>query len=395
MTFFKATVGALAGMFLFVAPALAGPTWEFGDENQGKLKLEYRGQFQLVYRDTGAGPDQTGSATEFVLRRDRIALMGAWGEHFSLYFQTEFFDNLAISPTGVNNGTAPVFTVLDAALRFKVVDEFQVWVGKFKYSFTRENLEDCFAPLNLDRSNFIIAPYVSTRDVGAAVWGNLLDGILQYRVDAMTGANDAAVSPKTVLRYSGRAHVSLLEPESYYGYKGTYLGKKKVLTVGGAYQYEAGVAFSDTANSTGTVNYQAWTVDAYFEYPVPDVGTFTASVAYVDYDLGNAYLGASPSLGTSGIDGQKNGGYAKVGYLLPMVPLQIFGRAEQWSFAELKGFYDQRLNWYAGGVNYYFRGQDLKLTAQYSYADFDKVGLVDGVLTSDLNTFVVQLQLIF
>lgn len=391
MTLFKAAVAALTGLILTAGPALAGPTIEFGPEDQGRLQLDYKGQFQLRYRDTGAGPDATGSATEFGFRRNRIDLVGAWGEHLGIYVQTEFLEDNNISATSVSDGEAGSFQLLDAAMRFSLNDQLNVWAGKFKYGFTRENLEACEAPLTLDRSMLIRAPYVTTRDLGVSVWGNLLDGLVQYRLDAMNGRNDAVSSPESQLRYTARAHVSLLEPESAYGYKGTYLGEKKVLTVGAAYQYEGAVAFSDTTAKTGSVDYTAYTVDAFLEYPVAGIGTFTASGAYVMYDLGKAYKGAAPDAGTIGLNGEKNGWYAKAAYMLPGVPLQVFGRAEQWTFAQLDGVFDQKADWYGGGLNYYIRGQDLKLTAEYSAMTFDQ----PTASTQDVNTFVVQLQLVF
>ena len=120
-----------------------------------------------------------------------------------------------------------------------------------------------------------------------------------------------------------------------YGYKGTYLGKKQVLTFGGAYQYEPDVAYGDTVTGTGDSDYRGWTVDGFFEYPLAGAGTFTASAAYEDVDVDDAYLGASPAPASIGLNGQKNGWYAKAGYLLPGVPLQFFGRYEKWRFASL------------------------------------------------------------
>ncbi|MDW7643845.1 MAG: selenite/tellurite reduction operon porin ExtI [Desulfuromonadales bacterium] len=386
-------VGALAGMLLATS-ALAGPTWQFGPEDKGLLKFEYKGQFQLSHRDTGAGEDNDEAATEFNFRRNRLAFMGAYGSNFGLYVQTEFNEDNNIGTLAVTDGENSDFQILDAVMRFKLNEQVNVWVGKFKYSLTRENLEACEMPLTLDRSNFIRAPYVSTRDKGVALWGNLADGMFQYRLDAMNGRNDNDSTPKSNLRYSARGHVSLLDKETGYGYKGTYLGEKRVLTLGAAYQFESDVEYE--APGSGSVDYSAWTVDGFFEYPIEEVGTFTLSAAYVDYDLDDAYQ-ANTAAGLTGINGQKNGGYTKAGYMLPNTPLQFFGRYEQWSFASLNNIYDQEITAYAGGVNYYFRGQSLKLTVEYSVVDFDKEGTfgVNDLKTEDINTLTAQLQLIF
>ena len=371
---------------LVASSAFAGPTWTFGDDDQGLLKLEYKGQFQFVNRDTGAGSDGDDSATEFNFRRNRLALMGAYGENFGLYVQTEYTEDRNITPFGVSDGSDGDMQILDAVLRFKLNDSFNLWVGKFKYNLTRENLEACEAPLTLDRSTLIRAPFVSTRDKGVALWGNLFDNKFQYRIDAMNGRNDSASSPESNPRFSGRVHISLLDPEKGYGYKGTYMGKKKVLTFGAAYQTEAAVAYGGAEE----VDYSAWTVDAFAEYPIEDIGTFTLSGAYVEYDLEDAYKNGSPDTDVTGFTGEKNGGYVKVGYLFPNMPLQLFARTEGWSFAKLDDTYDQEVSLYSGGFNYYVRGQNLKVTVEYTALDYDQ-----DATAEDTDTFIAQVQVIF
>lgn len=379
------------GMTLYGGTAFAGPTWTFGSEDQGLLKLDYKGQFQLNYRDEGAGPNRDESAMEFNFRRNRLALMGAWEKNFSLYVQTEYNADNNFGPLALSDGDNSDFRILDATLRFKLNENANLWLGKFKYGFTRENLESCEDPLTLDRSLFIRTPYTGTRDDGVSLWGNLMDGKVQYRVDVMNGRNDSLSSPKSELRYTARAHLSLLDAENGYGYKGTYMGSKKVFTVGAAYQMESDVAYQDTVAQTGAVDYKAWTVDLFTEIPVEGLGTFTASGAYVDYDLDNAYQGANPDAGTIGINGEKNGYYVKAGYMLPNLPLQFFGRYENWSFAELNTVVDQEITWYGGGANYYLRGQNLKLTMELSKTDFDK----SDPNSEDFSTLTTQMQLVF
>ncbi len=383
----------VAGLCLIASSVVAGPIWSFGPDDQGLLKLDYKGQFQYTMRDTGSGADGTDDTSEFNFRRNRLALMGAYGQNFSLYVQTEYTEDNNIRSFSVGDGNNSDFVILDAVLRFKQSSAFNVWVGKFKYNLTRENLESCEAPLTLDRSLLIRAPLASdgTRDKGVAVWGNLFNDMFQYRFDVMNGRNDSASAPKSNPRFSARAHVSLLDPETNYGYKGTYMGDKQVLTIGAAYQVESDVAYTDTVAQTGAVDYSAWTVDLFFEYPVEDIGIFTVSGAYVDYDLDDAYQGASPDAGTIGLTGEKNGGYVKAAYMLPNLPLQFFARAENWSFANLNGIVDQEVDWAGAGFNYYLRGQNLKLTMEFSQVDYDKeIGSVE-----DFKTFTTQLQVVF
>ena len=391
------------GSLMIATVALAGPKLTFGPENQGTLELQYKGQFQVIARDFGSGLAGDQNTYNFNFRRNRLALMGTYGEKVTFYVQSEFTED----PTVTTLSVLPAepgsnFQLLDAVVRFNLRDDFRVHVGKFKYNFSRENLAAGENPLTLDRSLFARAPYVTTRDMGVGVWGNLLRDRVQYRVDMMEGRKAVAspVVPKSNFRYSARGHVTLFEPESEYGYKGTYVGTKKVLTLGGAVQYEPNVAWADPTQMTEVKSYTGWTVDGMLEYPFPKFGTATLGMAYEKVDFDDSYLALHPDLGTVGLDGAKNGGYVKAAYLLPKMPLQVFGRYERWRFAMLDNVYDQRIDWTAGGVNYYVWGQNLKLTAEVSNTRFLHQGTFDGLqgsgLTShDFNTVVGQLQVIF
>jgi len=396
-------IGASAALVLgLAAPAMAGPQMTFGPDDKGILQLDYKGQFQMSVRDNGSGPNNDDATTSFDFRRNRIALMGAYGDLMSLYVQTEFTDRSAVDTFSINDGESDSnFQLLDAVIRFNIHDAFKLNVGKFKYNFSRENLEACEMPLTLDRSLFIRAPFVTTRDMGVAAWGNLFNDKFQYRVDVMEGreAVSGNTAPKSNFRYTGRVHASLLDPENDYGYKGTYLGKKKVLTIGAAAQYEPDVVYGNVTTKADEKDYTAWTIDGFFEYPVKDLGTFTVSGAYAKYDLDDAYKGSlnlnELDGGAIGLNGEKNGWYAKAGYMLPNMPLQFFGRYEQWKFANLNNIYDQEVDWAGIGANYYIWGQNLKLTMEYSMTKFDKEGIASGVRSEDFNTFITQLQVIF
>lgn len=383
------------GLTLMAGTAFAGPQMTFGPDDKGMLQLDYKGQFQMSVRDTGSGDNNDDTTTNFNFRRNRLALMGKYGDMMSLYVQTEFVGDSNVSTLGVGSNNAPAaeFQMLDAVMRFNVNDAFKVNVGKFKYNLSRENLEACEMPLTLDRSLFVRTAFTSTRDQGVAVWGNLFNDKFQYRADVMEGrkAVSGDIAPSSSFRYSVRGHVTLLDPENEYGYKGTYLGKKKVLTIGGAYQYEPEVVYGDTVAKADKKDYKAWTVDAFFEYPLEGAGTVTASAAYEDVNLDDAYKGTNPDADTFGINGEKNGWYIKAGYMLPTVPLQFFGRYESWNFASLNNVYDQNIDWYGGGANYYFRGQNLKLTMELSRTAFE----TEAPDCKDFTTFVTQLQLIF
>jgi hypothetical protein len=401
---------ALLGAALVSAPALAGPRMTFGPDDQGALQIDYKGQFQLNVRDTGSGGDGNGSTTSLNFRRNRIALMGRYGEKASIYVQTEYLEDSSLAPLQVRDGSGESnFEILDAVLRLKFDEAFRVNVGKYKNSFLRENLEACENPLTLDRSLFLRPPFAGTRDRGVGIWGNVADGRFQYRLDVSEGRESAGnrAVPASSPRFDARIHASLLEPEADYGYKGTYLGKKKVLTVGAAVQHESKVAWADTAGKNGEADYTGKTVDLFLEYPTPSAGTVTLSGAWADVDLDDLYRGAAPDPEALGVTGQRNGWYVKAGYLLPGVPLQLFGRVESWRFASLNNdpnnlpsetVYDQEVRWTGLGANWYVPGvldpenpQALKLSFEWSRTDFDR----ENATSRDFNAYVTQLQVVF
>jgi hypothetical protein len=391
-------IAAALGLIALAAPVLAGPTMTFGPEDQGALQIEYKSQFQMLMRTTDAEGVDIDDTMNFNFRRNRLAFMGAWGEKLSFYAQTEYLEDanvglfeLADADQGSN------FQMLDAVVRLDLNEAFKLNIGKFKYNLSRENLESCEDPLSLDRSLFIRAPMVTTRDMGVAAWGNLAEGKVQYRVDMMEGrkAISTYTAPSNNFRYSARAHLSLFDSETAYGYKGSYLGQKKVLTIGGAVQTEPEVVYQDVVAQTGKLDYNAYTVDAFFETPVAETGAFTLSGAYENIDFDDAYLGINPDAGTCGLNGQKNGWYAKAGYLLQTQPLQFFARYESWKFAQLNNVYGQKIDWMSFGANYFMMDNMLKLTVEYSGLSFDQTGEFDGQASNDTGTLITQLQLVF
>jgi len=149
----------------------------------------------------------------------------------------------------------------------------------------------------------LTAPSLSaSRDVGLVAWGNFLNNIVQYRIGIMEGREDIN-TPRSSLRYTGRLHVSLLQPEASIVYFGTYLGRKKVLTIGGGIQYEPDVIYGNLGAKTDAKDDTTWTVDGFFEYPTP-VGAFTLSGAYLNVSFDNAYKGFDPDPKATGMYGQ-------------------------------------------------------------------------------------------
>jgi len=372
-------LGGLGGL------AFAGPTITFGE--QGSLTIDYSLQAWAQDRSYTSSTD-SGRATDFFLRRNRLTFFGQANDTVGFYAQLEAGND------GKGGDVDKSTYYRDAYVTIDYSDPVRFMVGRFKNTFSRENLEACLEPLTADRAEVIsYTPFGGSRDTGAAVWGNLFDARFQYRFMIANG-RDGTNLPKKAPRYTGRVHWSFLDTEPDYGYRGTYLGTKKVLTIGAAFDTQKDVAYSDFATKSGIKDYKASTVDIFYEQPFSS-GTYTLSVAAMRYSTDKAInsVTADPTLPQNT---ELSGHYLKAGYMLPNKVgkgrLQFFGRSENSYYHLDSGYRDQK--WTGGGANYYIDGQKLKLTLEYARVAFNKQNPNDASLR-DYSQATVGLQFIF
>ncbi len=367
--------------------ALAGPTIQVGD--QGSLTITYALRGWMQHRSF-ASDANAGSATDAFLRRNRLTFSGQYNDYVGFYAQFEAGND---SRFGQDNRSV---YYRDAYVTLDYRDDLRFIVGRFKNTFSRENLEACLEPLTMDRAEVLsYTPFGGSRDTGLAVWGNLLDAKLQYRFMVADGREGAYV-PKDSPRLTARVHYSFWDPESNYGYLGTYLGTAKVLTIGAAYDKQSSVAYGDWPLRRDIKDYKAWTVDAFMEYPARS-GVYTVSAAAFKYDTGGAYnQSPDPALP---VNSDLKGFYLKGGYMLPgkVGPgrLQFFARHESSDYGVKIGtaeYYDQK--WNSVGANWYLDGQKLKVSLEYAKVKFDTPDPTTRSLR-DYNQLTLGLQFIF
>ena len=365
----------------------AGPTIEFGQGST--LNFTYGLQIWNETRSFTSSTNPASSSDTF-LRRNRLALTGQYNDFIGFYAQLEAGGD----GRGGSNDRSIFWR--DAYVTFDYRDELRFIVGRVKNTFSRENLEACLEPLTLDRAEVLsYTPFAGTRDMGVAVWGNLMDARLQYRLMVADGREGPYV-PDGKPRVTARVHVSLWDPEFNYGYQGTYLGTQKVLTIGASYDTQPAVAYANYPMRADAQDYKAWTVDAFMELPTAS-GVFTASAAIFEYDTGGAFAG-SPDPGLSA-NSDLEGYYVKGGYMLPgkIGPgrLQFFARHEKLDYGVKTGlaeYYDN--TWNGIGFNYYIDGQRVKVTGEFNRIKYDTQHPVDNNLR-DYRQATLALQLIF
>ncbi len=367
---------------------------QFGDG--GFLRIDYQLQARVGARNQGPNYADENT-TDYYLRRNRLSFIGAANEKFGAVVQLELNGGQQLGDTIVQAQSRKYeLVLLDAYATADFFDFLRVRAGKTKQVLTREVQEGCFDPLSIDRSPFILGPFSqhaaekTTRDVGLVLWGNVYDKTVQYRLAVMQGNDFGSGMPDDVgYRYAGRVHVTFFDKEPGIVYRGTYLGKKRVLTLGAGYELQPHAVYASGpflgAPATGAEDYKAHTYDLFYEHPTP-FGTFTVSGAYLKTDFGEA--GIRNVVDAQGATGERNGFYWKAGYMLWNV--QVFGRYEHWSFANLDGVPGQKLQWIVAGVNYYvnyyFKGEDARLTLEYSTTNFEKEP------ARDFHTILLQAQ---
>jgi hypothetical protein len=431
----------LAGLF-YVQSIHAGPRIEFGEDG-GYIQLDLKAQVYIENTDIGSGPDGTSERTDIHFQRNRLSLTGMLDEIWGMKFQTCGNTSTTKSPVGYsfsqpNNWDDRDIRIIDAYVIGNFSEAINMKLGLTKIPLSRANLDDCFAPLSMDRSMFVYTPFGGspakfTRDMGLVLWGSIGEEKLKYWIGAMEGREGvfkwsapgqtvlplpatatSSPEPKSSLEYVARLHYAFLDSEPGSGYVGTYFGDKKILTIGVGVAYEPAAVYShvtytaatdrSTLTTGDTVDYTAYAADLMLEYPF-DIGVVTLNSQYLKIDFKNAYLtNANPADRNTiiaGPNGQKEGGYGKLAYILPvtigkMGKLQPYVFYEKWKFAHLLGVNGQKIEQQGAGINYYIRKQDVRTTLEYINTKFGQettlFGFTDATKLKDYRTVRFMFQ---
>lgn len=279
------------------APPPAGPpsfALEAGPGNTLKIGLLLQPQFQMLGDHT-----LDGNAYNLYLRRTRLLVGGTLFGAFEYFFETDYPNLFLADNTPANAMTGAAASTVKLTPGLNIQDAFATWramgdilkidVGYMLPPLAHNAVQsatslyswDYFAFTFLSTANTLLGSQANPvgRDLGVQVRGLVFDGRLEYRVGLFQGRRvaDTAtdVGSSNFFRAVGRLQLNLFDPEPGFFYAGTYLGKKKILSVGisgdtqKSYHYFAGDVFCDLPLGpgvfTGQVNVAHW-----------DGGTFVA-----------------------------------------------------------------------------------------------------------------------
>lgn len=447
---------AIFAIVFFAPPAFAGTedkntadvAAEAAEEEEDSSRraptfdFEVKGQVFSETTDFGTGLDRKGSRTDIHFQRLRLSITAMLDDTYGFKFQT--CGNCGTSKNGALGYAVTAqdvdwndrdVRIIDGYAIADYTDALKFKVGLTKIPLTRANLDDCFAPLSQDRSMFVYSPYGSSpakfsRDLGAVMWGNFASDRLRYYAGVFQGREGvtktnhpfsgavvtSSIEPTNSFEYVGRVHYAFLDSEPGSGYQGSYLGELKVFTLGVGAAFEPDAVYRNVTSAgqvlnEDTVDYTGLAADMFFEYPT-SAGTFTTNAQYLKVDFDDAYKTNFNSgdrlVNITGMNGQKDGWFAKAAYIPPMKIgrgiLQPYVLVESWEFAHLLGIDHQKIDQTGAGVNYYLKGQNVRLTFEYLKTEFDKpTGFVGGRVDpvtfapvdrlSEYDTFRLMLQL--
>ena len=353
--FFARVAAAAGSLFLVAATASAQAEIKVNDTTSFKLGVLLQPQADWTQDATG-GYDQN-----LFLRRARIVLGGQLARNVTFFLETDS-PNLG-KTVGGTKAISTGFTLQDAFVEWKLADALTVDAGLMFIPLCRNCYESAgtLLPIDYGASSFLESgptQSVVSRDTGFQARGYLAHNRLEYRVGAFQGARESA--SRNSFRSAGHVQYAFLDTESGFFTTGTYLGKKKVLTIGGGYDVQS--------------DYKAFSGDAFFDRPIGAAGAVTLQADLIHYDGGRTFN--LPRQNDLLVEG---------GYLFTKARVMPWVKLETQRLSAGGSAGDQ--NRYQGGLSYFHQGQNVNVKAGY--------GVIDPKVGKNLHLFTVQLQIFY
>jgi len=354
---------------------------KFDEEGKKYFRILSWAQIQTGY--TQNVPAETNHFN-INLRRARILMYAQISEKFMIltHFGLNSLNSSNLSPTGQSTSSSLFYH--DVWAQYNITKNHTVGAGLHYYNgISRLNSQSSLNFLTLDNNrqswSTLGLSDQFARHLGIFAKGNF--GDFQYRVsinDASTNSLDtrtpdisgeAVYAGKSLLgsktagfTYAGYFEYNIFDRESnFLPYKvGSYVGTKKVLTVGSGFflHPNGSVVATDTMGGLSGEMVSLFAVDVFYDAPLKnDKGAITAYGVYQLNNYGNDYYYSA--YGSGGMF------YGHIGYLLPFnkmkTKLQPYVLFANNTYRAI----DEDLNSVGIGTNIFFDGHNSKLTVEY------------------------------
>ena len=276
---------AAAVLALSVAAPPASAQWQTeSKDGAASIKLGFLIQPQLELLETA---DQEAISTNLFVRRLRLLVGGALGEHWSFFFET---DSPNLGKANPNPGTSTPgvkdqsdIYVQDAYVTYSQGMAFKVDAGMIMLPHSRHGTQSAATLLAVD-----YGPYTfldsgpggerAGRDYGVQLRGYPAGQKLEYRLAVSQGIRGPEA--RNPLRVTGRAVCYPFGAETGFFYGGTFQGTKRQAGFGGGFDVQEDA--------------RIYSADAFFETPVLGARQgFTVQFNWMRYD-GGSFLPALP-----------------------------------------------------------------------------------------------------
>ncbi len=354
---------------LILLPAMG---WSFEVYRKGDVSLSV-GYWAQVWYQHLSDYDRDGDGkwdddlNDFMIRRTYFSVSGTVTPQLSFFMH---YSGDRIGQEGITNdsglGLGSGLALRDGWVNYKLLgDDLMVQAGRMYIPFTRNygtTSTKALLTTELDwgqggiRSG-IFYPSKVGRDDSVTLWGNVWNDKFQYRLMVGEGVEDSATNPDDNLRFAGRLSLNLFDTETAWFNKETYLGEKKILAVGGGFDYQSDIVIVGKKE-----DYNAYTVDLHLDLPLKAT-TLTSAISFIRIE--NCVNSVTWSDLTAGEDGDIV--TAKAGFLLGK-QIQPFAHFQS-IMPDVSGADDTHI--YGLGCNYYIKGPANKLTAEWTQVDDD------------------------
>ena len=340
-----------------------------------ELKLVLGGFVQVNFEDGAVSAfegrfGQTAIDDRFRLRRARINLTGDFAEQFDFKMEGDFGQSDGTS----SNRTA--FSATDVWINWHQFPAAQIKAGQYKAPFGLEQLTPDTTLLTIERT-LPTGAITPDRQIGVELWGKPFTNFWPEQQDLLTyyagifngNGRNITVNDNNNFMFAGRLE---LQP-----FTGKVFGQPSFLKLGGDVlnsRDEAGVNISQSSNllvnNDGSLSpfvlpspdeRTAWSVDAWLE-----LGPFDLIGEYLQEHVeGRTVNGVAPTFANFTTDGF----YVTGAYFLIPKKLQA---VVQWQYLNPGQKGNDGLYSILGGLNYYIRGDNLKLMVNYihTWSDF-------------------------
>jgi hypothetical protein len=348
-----ATGTAAPGAFEFGTKPPAVESFKI-ENGTGSLRLGvlFQPQFEAI-----GGPVRDSAALNLFVRRTRILLGVTLFKSFEFFFDTDFPDLFKADASGARR--IPGLNIQDAFGTVKVVDDLlKIDVGYMLPPTSHNGLQgagtlygwDYYANTfrHSDALNSGGAGSPVGRDLGLQFRGLVGGGLVEYRAGVFQGLRVPELATqmhaRNYFRLAGRVQVNLFDAETGFFYGGTYLGAKRILSLGASLDIQQ--------------FYRRASGDVFVDLPLGP-GVLTAQVNLGYWNGGRTLLPAPPA---PNVLREQTALMAEAGYLINALHLSPIVRFEnRWVVGEDAAVPDElRIG---GGVAFWPYGHNINVKA--------------------------------